>query len=1344
MPALALKSSSKKPGKASPSAGQKRKAPSQKDAAAKAGPKLMIAEPKARSKRQEPKAVQSAAAVKKASSDTAAKSTDSKSEEGTGQSGKEISKAPTDPKKDPAFRAVTRHTKKVKASQEAHDSPDTKRDEIIMAAKLPVEQQEKMNDQLGHLDTLDTEREETEQREKRQPITATGFKAILGKKLDVLKDELPHNEASAKDFKKDKPISKIKESIAETVRTQNKKVTGTLAEEAGKKEPPKNEFPAEPVVAPKWIKEENAGKEPRPINSKAAAPKPKYDAEISMQKESQSLDDYMTDNAITETQLAKSNEPAFLGALNSKTEAQTVAAAAPQRYREVEKTKLDSAKNVAGKTGKKGFQGMFDKRGDVFNNIFGRQEKDKTAANQKNEAARKELERIYNQTKENVTNRLNSVSEEVNTLFNTEAEQAKRTFEKNIEKRLGEIYGWTRIDDEIKKVVGFSNDYDIKKVFETEKAIFINTMDKVLETIADKVVKELNEALKDIENGKKEQDKFFKKLDKGEQELLNSAFEEFNSRYSDLESTVYSKQEELAEDLAKSYKENVDSLRESFDRIKEEVSTSWIGAAKKALADVTDTVRKLKDLLFDILASATEAIEAIIADPVGFIANLFSGIKLGFINFKENIREHLLAGFITWLTGSLNGLGITIPEDLFSVKGIFNLIAQVLGLTWDYFRSKAVKLLGEKTVMVIEKGVELFRIVREKGMQGLWEHIKEQFNDLKETVIGAIKEMVISKVINAGIKWVMGLLSPVGAFIKAVMLIKDIAVFFVEKATQIAELVRAFIESVKAVASGNVTGVAKVIEDALAKAIPILIGFLASLIGINDLTARVQKIIKKIKERIDRAIDKLINKVRKTFKNLVKKGKAGAEKITAWWKAKKEFRTKKGEKHELYFNGSGNSLKAMVASHDPEELKVRLAGWMKEAKRQDAPQEKKDAKTLIKETEDLRKSYENAAKKQEKDDFSKQITNNLAKLFNTFDVEEGAEVKSGDTKVKSKVSWKTMVLKIDKKSDVVGVEMTADYLAPEHIRGSVPKDNTQAGIFSLLPTPEKGVDANKAYIKGHLLNDNLGGPGEEKNLFPITGQANSDHKNNIENTLREVVNDKKLLIHYHVKVDGIDIGPTGSYRVNSKFICTAHTYKMPPQGTAATSLPKSDKEWKVTVHSVYKGKVVPTSDGTLETDDKKAKSDYKGEVLLSPNHSRDDKAKKAVEDIEKQWESLKNKVKQSTNQLEKTKASGEPLIKRDEKDIEERQKKLNEGNKQLSKDKIENDKAIIENRKAEIAARENNKKEGENLMKQVSAKLEEARKLKDENKPENLSKIEAIQREIENIVSGYKPTLSRN
>ncbi len=88
--------------------------------------------------------------------------------------------------------------------------------------------------------------------------------------------------------------------------------------------------------------------------------------------------------------------------------------------------------------------------------------------------------------------------------------------------------------------------------------------------------------------------------------------------------------------------------------------------------------------------------------------------------------------------------------------------------------------------------------------------------------------MLITQVIEAGIKWLLSLLIPGAGFIKAIMAIKDVIVFFVESAIM---LIPALIEAILALAAGSVAGVAKAIEFGLAWLIPLVIGLLANLIG---------------------------------------------------------------------------------------------------------------------------------------------------------------------------------------------------------------------------------------------------------------------------------------------------------------------------------------------------------------------------------------------------------------------------------------------------------------------------------------------------------------------------------
>ncbi|WP_300686883.1 hypothetical protein [Chryseobacterium sp.] len=80
--------------------------------------------------------------------------------------------------------------------------------------------------------------------------------------------------------------------------------------------------------------------------------------------------------------------------------------------------------------------------------------------------------------------------------------------------------------------------------------------------------------------------------------------------------------------------------------------------------------------------------------------------------------------------------------------------------------------------------------------------------------------------------------------------------------------------------------VAKSIENALGRAIPVVIGFLASLLGIDGLADKVLGVIRKIRQRIKNAIVKFWNFVKGKAKGLL--GKIGIG-------GKKDKKEKKGE-----------------------------------------------------------------------------------------------------------------------------------------------------------------------------------------------------------------------------------------------------------------------------------------------------------------------------------------------------------------------------------------------------------------------------------------------------------------
>jgi hypothetical protein len=246
----------------------------------------------------------------------------------------------------------------------------------------------------------------------------------------------------------------------------------------------------------------------------------------------------------------------------------------------------------------------------------------------------------------------------------------------------------------------------------------------------------------------------------------------------------------------------------------------------------------------------------------------------------------------------------------------------VLGITYERMRAKAVKLIGERAVTVIETLVKYLRTLISGGPAALWEQIKSDLSDLKGMVIDAIQNYIVTTVAQRAIAKLVTLFNPAGAIIQAIMAIYDTVTFLIEKASQIMALVEAVINSVSAIASGAIGGAANWIEQALARTIPVVIGFLAQFVGLGKVSKKVKEFIQKVQAKVDAAIDKAIAKVVAVVKKLVgkltgkkekpekpdeKKGQANRPVVTVPFSLG-------SSSHELTLEPHGDSLTVLMAS----------------------------------------------------------------------------------------------------------------------------------------------------------------------------------------------------------------------------------------------------------------------------------------------------------------------------------------------------------------------------------------------------------------------------------------------
>jgi len=789
-------------------------------------------------------------------------------------------KAPTAPEEDPGFQAVVGTLKGVAAQQKSHAPAKAKAGAAQAAAESPASELEgkAQANQVGKMEQAET-----------PAFDRAAFKAQLMERIASL---TPQTTEEADEFKEDDKLGGVKGEMQGQVAQEQAATQGPIEETSA-------EAPDTGSVAPKPVKPltpAEPGAAPAAVGAQQAVPKPRSSGEVEapLQSNTRQIDQEMAAADVSEAQL--SQDPAFQPALDSRQEARSHAQSAPQGYRQAEQAQLTQAQADATSTAQERTQAMHGDRAQLLSQVGGQQGQAKTKDEQARADVAAKIKSIYAQTRSSVETKLSGLDRKVEQVFDAGAAAAKQAFEDYVEARMeaykqrryGGMLGWARwLDD---KITGMPA--EVNAFYRQGRNLYLKKMDAVIDNVVSVIERGLTEAKAEIAKGKQRIQEYVNSLPDNLKSVGEQAAQDIQSQFDQLEQSVDDKQNQLIDTLANKYQENLQAVDARIEELKA-ANQGLVDKALNAVAGAIKTILELKNMLLSVLAGAADAVGNIIKNPIGFLGNLISGVKQGFQQFVNNIGTHLKKGLMTWLFGEVAKAGIELPKS-FDLKGILTLVMQLLGLTWANIRAQAVKLLGEGVVSKLEGAFDIFMKIKDEGIGALWEFIQEKVGDLKEMVLGGIKEMVTTQVIQAGIQWLMGILGgPAGAFIKAAKAIYDIVMWFVNNAARLKDLVGAIIGSVSAIARGALGQAAQFIEQSLAKAIPVVIGFLANLLGLGNLGEKIRGIVEKIRAPINKAIGKVLIKAKGFASKIIGKVKGFGKKLKGKLEGSEEDKQKR-------------------------------------------------------------------------------------------------------------------------------------------------------------------------------------------------------------------------------------------------------------------------------------------------------------------------------------------------------------------------------------------------------------------------------------------------------------------
>ncbi|SFU10202.1 DNA/RNA non-specific endonuclease [Algoriphagus locisalis] len=506
-----------------------------------------------------------------------------------------------------------------------------------------------------------------------------------------------------------------------------------------------------------------------------------------------------------------------------------------------------------------------------------------------------------------------------------------------------------------------------------------------------------------------------------------------------------------------------------------------------------------------IIANAQSAFEDIKRDPIGFLRNLLNAVKQGFVQFFDNILTHLLGGLRDWLFGELASAGINPPADL-TFESILGFVLDVLGLTMDNVWERLEMKLGAERVAQIRGAIDtlsgiwtFIKDVWERGPIAIWEYVQEQLSNLWTMVLEQVQSWVVTQIITQVTTRLLSLLDPTGimAVVNSFIAFYRAVQSFIEKLREMLEIVNSFVAGVANIARGAIGDAANYLENALARAIPVAIGFLANQVGLRGLGSRIAEMIGGLRDRVNAAIDWLIDKAISAGGAILQAGRNAADAVLGWLGFRKRFTLPNGERHEAYFENSTPQAQIIIASADPKTLGqiISSKSWNGKTIPDDKVAELQTSSSEI----DKNREGQGVEKGQI-------IMREFEKIVAILNAIGGPPIPQTRLETQDKITGAGMEMG----KHVVVNPLSLD---PGGLAGSQPTYTTGLGRLLKMNYPNY-------IVEGHLLNHKLHGPGNVPwNLTPIAKQTNSEMNAKFERFAKQHILDEGKVVRYEVEVN---------------------------------------------------------------------------------------------------------------------------------------------------------------------------------------------------------------------------------
>lgn len=985
----------------------------------------------------------------------------------------------------------------LRTNQQTHDSADEKRAQSEQAQVIPdSEGQSKSN--TGQVNVVsDRPAPKVDPNKGKQTLQQT------------LRENVPKSIEDVDNFKRDKKAQHTGAEVLKVVQTDKSAVVSTFQDMGTTPPPAPREFEPEPLPSP----EAAPGTAALMLGKDGIAPLQKEHTDLS--NFTKEADSKLKEEGVTQEQLDMVDSGDLANANKEKKGMEKSAITEPvavQQFAQQENKKVEN--NLKQEETKK--RSDMNSRRKAGLGVTGQKQKNaKSSLEKKREEVATKINGIYTAAQDKVKKKLADLETASMKRFDDGNNKATKDFEDTVNSELDAFkadrysgwFGWARKAKDW--LLGMDELPGVKSIFDRNREKFVTTINKLVEDITADNKKVIQECKDDLQKARTEIKDYVDKLGPSLKDIGKKAAEEMNSKLDEMDKFIAKKEEDLQNQLKDKQTAAIKAIDEKIEKMKEAMAGALaklgkllLWAAKKFF---TWALEKFGFSLGDIetiINKGAAVLKAIFTKPIQFVKNLMSAAITGFKNFGKNFLKHLQDAVFDWLTGSIEGFQLPTTWDF---KGIISIALQLIGISYANIRRHMVSVMTEPVVVGLEKSFTLVKTLITEGPLAAWEQLKEMATDIKEAFIQAVKEFIAQKIIEQAIQWIVGIFVPGAGIIKAIIGIYDTIVFFIKKAKDIIKMVGNFLGSVSEIAAGNIGAAAEAMEQGLARGLLLVVNFLAALLRLGGVTAKIRAALQKIRAKVDDVLLKVAKWIATKAKAIISKVvgavKGAVGSVTQWWKRRKKFKAGDGQTHSLVFHGEGRAARLWVES-DP----TPFATFINDVKADVSPQKEAKARALI------------AAKE-------------MDELRNKASVTDGT-LSDPDT-LKLQALW-------DKLADDVAILFAGG--APKEPKYGTPTSPAGWGsgmVILNLKNPPHGsrpsvsnphfVDLNirrygnvtststdSYYILGHLLNETLSGPGNKwLNITPLSRKGNAQHVTQVETDVKAAA--KSKIVRYEVQ-----------------------------------------------------------------------------------------------------------------------------------------------------------------------------------------------------------------------------------